>query len=285
MAITGTQTVTVSYEYAEGETYTCTYDITVASESVISIQITKLPDRLTYAQGERIDLTGMQVTKIYNSGKTEVVSNNQLRATYNSMNMGEAIVTVSYSGFTATFKCTVTQVETDATVTVENGSGSSGSTAQVPIVITNNCGMVSMSLTITYDESILTLVEVKDTGLIGGALHSDDLSSPYQLSWANDTADKDIQENGTVAILVFEIAENAPKGEYPVSVSYDYEDYDIINYNGISVYFHTVDGLVSVREFLYGDVNSDGRVNNHDRQILSRYLANWKAYSELPYVK
>jgi hypothetical protein len=48
MNVTGTQTITVSYEYAVGEIYTCTYDITVTAISVIGIQIAKLPEKLVY---------------------------------------------------------------------------------------------------------------------------------------------------------------------------------------------------------------------------------------------
>jgi hypothetical protein len=278
MEVTGTQTVTARYEYAEGEIFTCTYDINVAPVSVVGIQITKLPDKVTYSQGEQIDLTGMQVTKIYNNGKTEIVPHNQVKTTYNFMSIGEATVTVNYSGFTANFQCTVTQIETDATIQVESKSGNAGGTVQVPVVIANNPGIVSMSLTITYDECVLTLVEVNDTELIGGALHSDNLSSPYQLTWANDTIKEDIVENGSVVILVFKIADDAPNGDYSVEVSYDYENYDILNYSGASVYFHTVEGVINIRDFLYGDVNSDGRVNNLDRQILTRYLAKWEDY-------
>ncbi len=278
MDVTGTQTVNISYEHAVGEIFTCSYNISVSPISVVGIQITKLPDKLTYFRGEQIDLTGMQVNKIYNNGKTEVVPNNQLRATYNFMSIGDSTVAIDYSGFTANFQCTVTQIETDATVTVESKSSRAGGTVQVPVTISNNPGVVSMSFTITYDESVLTLIEVKDTELISGALHSDNLSSPYQLTWANDTVREDIIENGTVAVLVFKIADNTADGDYSVSVSYDYENYDIINYNGSSVYFNTVEGVVSIRDFLYGDVNNDGRVNNLDRQILTRHLAKWTAY-------
>ncbi len=34
---------------------------------------------------------------------------------------------------------------------------------------------------------------------------------------------------------------------------------------------------------LYGDVNDDGKVNTKDRIILTRYLANWEGYEELPH--
>ena len=44
--------------------------------------------------------------------------------------------------------------------------------------------------------------------------------------------------------------------------------------------FQTVSGNVTVTNVLIGDVNSDNQVNNLDRMILTRYLADWSDYSE-----
>lgn len=279
MGVTGTQTVNISYEYAVGEIFTCAYNINVSPVSVVGIQITKLPDKLTYSQGEQIDLTGMQVTKIYNNGKTEVVSNNQLRTTYNFMNIGETTVVVNYSGFTADFQCTVTQIETDATITVESKNCSAGGTVQVPVVISNNPGIASVLLTITYDESVLTLVEIEDTEIISGGNHSSTLTSPYQLSWMNQTMRENITGDGTIAVLFFEIAEDAEVGDYNINLSYDFENYDIVNADMEAVYFHTVDATITVLDLMYGDVNRDGRVNLLDSTILARYVAKWPDYT------
>ena len=44
--------------------------------------------------------------------------------------------------------------------------------------------------------------------------------------------------------------------------------------------FYTVSGKVTVVDTLVGDVNNDGSVDNLDRLTLTRYLANWKDYTE-----
>lgn len=279
MGVTGTQTINISYEYAVGEVYTCNYDITISPVSVVGIQITKLPDKLTYIQGEQIDLTGMQVAKVYNNGKTEVVSNKQLRTTYNFMNIGETTVVVNYSGFTDDFQCTVTQIETDATLTVESKSCSVGSIVRIPIVISDNPGIASILLTITYDESALTLIEIEDTKIISGGNHSSTLKSPYQLSWMNQTMKENITENGIIAILVFEIDKDADVGDYDIKLSYDFEDYDIVDADMEAVFFHTVDATITVLDSMFGDVNRDGRVNLLDSTILARYVAKWPEYT------
>ena len=82
-------------------------------------------------------------------------------------------------------------------------------------------------------------------------------------------------ENGNIVILTFEILEDAPLGKTPISVSYDYDDFDIYDVNGEKVAFATQNGTVDVATVLLGDVNGDGIVNNYDRLLLTRWLAKW----------
>lgn len=279
MKTIGTKTVEVSYEYAENECFGCTYDINVAAESVIGIQIVKLPDQLSYAQGDNINLTGMKVEKIYNSGRTENIPLNQLRVNYSFLGIGEATVTVNYSGFTAEFSCTVSQADTDAAVALGSKFGSAGSTVEIPVIISDNPGVASLLLTVTYDESVLTLINVKDTQLISGENNSSVLSSPYQLTWMNPTIKDNILANGTIAYLVFEVAEDAELGEYEVKLSYNAENFDIVDVDMNPVFFKTVDAVITVIDVQYGDVNRDGKVNLLDSTILARYVAKWPDYT------
>lgn len=170
-------------------------------------------------------------------------------------------------------------IKTDAKITANDVISFAGDTIEIPIVISNNPGIVSMLLTVTYDESVLTLVEVKDTGLITGAMHTPALDSPYLLTWINSTITDNITSNGTVATLVFEIAENAETGVYPISISYDYENYDIVNVDMDPVLFETVDSTLTITDWVYGDVNRDGRINLLDSTILARYVAKWPNYT------
>ncbi len=158
--------------------------------------------------------------------------------------------------------------------------GGLGSRVNVTISIADNPGIVSATLTVKYDTNVLTLVEVKDLGNLGTQVHKPQLVSPYTLAWANDTLSENITFNGGLVTLVFEISNNAEIGDYPIEISYNYDNYDIYNMNAEKVKFYTVDGNISIVDVIIGDVNSDGLVNNLDRLTITRFLANWEGYTE-----
>ena len=107
---------------------------------------------------------------------------------------------------------------TEATLSVTKVVGQPGDTVDVCVVMYNNPGIVSMQLDVGYDPSILTLTNVTDGGLIGSAVHSNNLTlCPYRLTWANDLSTTNYTENGTIVTLTFTIAEDAAAGEYSVT--------------------------------------------------------------------
>ena len=171
-----------------------------------------------------------------------------------------------------------TPVPSDAPqIVVESKTASAGSTVAVNISIANNPGIVSMTLHVNFD-SRLELVSVQDTGLLPGKVHSTVMLNPYTLAWENDSATQNYTVNGTLVTLTFNVPENLEEGDYAVSVSYDSEGYEIYDFNAEPVDFAVVNGKISVTDIIYGDVNGDGKVNNLDRLILTRYLANWPDY-------
>ena len=203
----------------------------------------------------------------------------------NAVGSGTATITVSSSnGITASCIVTVrekTVVDTGkAQIVVSNSSGMASQQVDVTISLKNNPGFVSMMLGVDYDPTVLTLVNVSDGGKLGTAVHSDNMKAcPYTLTWANDLATEDYIYNGEIVTLTFEIKEDAKEMTIPIVVNYDYDNYDIFNADGKSVYFETVVGSVSVTDVLIGDVNNDGKVNTQDRMVLTRYLAKWTGYT------
>lgn len=166
-------------------------------------------------------------------------------------------------------------------IIVSTPTGSAGQQVNVEISLENNPGVASMMLSVDYDPEVLTLVAVEDRGHIGTAVHSDNLSThPYLLTWANDLATENYTYSGEIATLTFRIADNADTGKTAITVSYDYENFDIFNVEGEQVRFTAQNGFVKISDVLVGDVNNDGRVNAQDRMILTRYLAKWTGYTE-----
>lgn len=71
-----------------------------------SISIQTLPNKLTYAQRESLDTSGMVVVANYNTGKTEVIKDYKLSG-YNALKKGAQTITVKYDDCSAKFEINV----------------------------------------------------------------------------------------------------------------------------------------------------------------------------------
>jgi hypothetical protein len=97
----GRQTVTVSYQ---GKT--ATFNVNVVD--LQSIRIASAPTKVTYSQGEALDLSGMRVIGTWPGLPEEAVSITSSNVTgYNAQTIGRQTVTVTYRGKTATFNVEV----------------------------------------------------------------------------------------------------------------------------------------------------------------------------------
>lgn len=96
----GTKTITVSYQ---GKT--ASFTVTVAPKSLRSIAITKKPTKLTYIEGEQLNLSGLVVTASYDNGTSGTVTGYQVSG-YTST-PGTKTITITYGGKSATFTVTV----------------------------------------------------------------------------------------------------------------------------------------------------------------------------------
>ena len=166
-------------------------------------------------------------------------------------------------------------------IIVTKTNATTGQTVDVPIYIENNPGIVGMTLFVEYDSSALKLTNVKDGGLIGANSHKPEYSSPYTLAWANDTATSNYTNNGIIATLTFEVKNNAAIGNYPITITYDYDSYGIYDKDLNKIAFSIENNNISVTNVICGDVNNDGIVNNLDRVYLTRYLADWSSYQNI----
>ncbi len=167
------------------------------------------------------------------------------------------------------------------TLNVGRAAGRAGEKVEVDISIADNPGIVSMLLSVNYDNTYLTLTEVKEHGCLPGAVHGNNYSKrPYKLSWANDTASENITANGKLVTLIFKIKEGAPEGNIPIEVSYDNKNHGIYDVNLRTVEFEVNNGSVAVLDYRLGDVNCDGLVDTVDYIILARYVADWDGYED-----
>ena len=84
------------------------------------------------------------------------------------------------------------------------------------------------------------------------------------------------KQDSNIVILTFEILKNAQFGKTPITVSYDYDNYDVCNASAENVVFAIESGYVDVSDKKTGDVSGDGTVNGYDRLLLTRWLAKWR---------
>ena len=137
--------------------------------------------------------------------------------------------------------------DTEPTIIVSSANASAGETVDVTVSLDGNPGIAMMLLQVGYDSDALTLTKVTDAGVLGSQSHSNNLASnPYSLYWNNTTATDNFTATGTIATLTFAISSNAAAGEYPITVSYDNNNDDILDVDFEAVDFDIQNGSITV---------------------------------------
>ena len=154
---------------------------------------------------------------------------------------------------------------------VDGATAKAGDTITVAVRTEKNVGIVSLMLDIGYDANVLELISItgKDfNGVSFGPLNS----NPIAVNWL-DALNPNNTTNGTIALLTFKVKDEAAVGTTSITVSYDAEnvyDFDINN-----VTFGTQNGTIEIIDYIPGDLNDDGIVNNKDLGLLQRYINRW----------
>jgi len=75
--------------------------------------------------------------------------------------------------------------------------------------------------------------------------------------------------DGVIAKIELAYKEDAPEGDYPVSISYN----EIVPVSGNAYRAASKDGVVVINNYIVGDANDDGKISLADVLILKQYLA------------
>ena len=153
---------------------------------------------------------------------------------------------------------------------ISDASASRGKTFTAEISLENNPGITALSLNVGYPHDVLELKSVAYENLFSsqptnGRLNAD----PFILSWCSSSG-RDESSDGTLARLTFAVRDDAPDGSCDISLSYD-ED-NVFNSDFDNVRFRTVNGCVTVRDYISGDVNGDMKVNMKDIALMIAYI-------------
>ena len=271
-ATAGTKIVTVTYQ---GKT--TILNVTVkAPVTLTGIAVATAPTKTEYELGEALDTAGLTLTLRYSDGTTETVSDGYTVSGFDSATAGEKTVTVIHSGKATTFTVTVnapTIDETDPAFVVETTGDAvrAGETFTVTLNTKNNPGIVSLMVKVGYDADVLELVSAAGQDFAGtsfGPL----TANPIAVNWY-DTLNPNNTTDGVVAVLTFKVKEDAAAGDTAITLSYNPNN--VYDFDFENVTFATIDGIVTVADYLPGDVNADGVLNNKDLGLLQRYLNGW----------
>ena len=134
--------------------------------------------------------------------------------------------------------------EAKPTFSVSSATAKPGDTVELTVDISNNPGITSMMVGISYNNKYLSLAsEPTFTGMFGEELGSGDLKMiPFNLYLSDDIVN--VSENGVFATILFKVAEDAPSGEYVIDVSY--KPGNVYDANLENVFFETVAGKITV---------------------------------------
>ena len=162
---------------------------------------------------------------------------------------------------------------TTPTIKASSTSALAGGTVSLDISIANNPGILGATLTLSYDEGLI-LQSVKSGDAFGALTFTKPgkFTSPCNFVWDAQELDADEIKDGVILTLTFEVSDSVVAGKM-LNVRLSCKDSDISDVNLHSVHVDTVNGGVSVIDYIPGDVDSDGVVNTTDVIKLRRYLA------------
>ena len=154
-ATAGKNTVTVSYEG-----FTATFDVTIKAVELTGIEIAKQPNKTTFNTGDELDTTGLVLTLKYNNGTIGTTDTGYTVSGYNTDTAGEQTITVTYQGFTATYKVTLIQsyadyTEVDAAISAANAKIATGFYTDESVeTLNNSINAVVRNLKATEQETV-----------------------------------------------------------------------------------------------------------------------------------
>ncbi len=219
----------VTISYGDVET---TVPVTVVNKVVTGIEITKLPDKLEYEEGEVFDPAGMEVTATYNDGSTAVISD----YTYNTdpFVAGDTSVTIEYKGYTDDVSIVLSMAGLEAFVPERNGD-------------LNRDGNVT-------PEDAMILTKILGSVAYGyKAVHTGDVDGDEILTSDDVTLIKNYF-NGNVSLSDESLINADIDGDGEVT------EYDAILVNKATLGMWSLDTIYK----LNADANDDGKINMLD---------------------
>ena len=143
-----------------------------------------------------------------------------------------------------------------------------GSEITIPIDILENSGTSLLVVTLEYDASVFTLINVENGEIF------EDMDQGINLMWSSDC---ESLKTGRLATLTFKISDDAPINVYGITLNVR-ECYDSYGEHVVTsthwaknIYVDKTPGASFTG--LLGDVNLDGDIDSQDLTALARHIA------------
>ena len=233
---------TITATASNGSTAQC--KVKVNEKKLTGITIATNPSKMVYYEGDSLDTKGLVLKAAYNDGSSEQIQSGFTCTPTVLNNIGTQKITVSYQNQRAVFNVTV-KAAPSGKMSIDNVSGAPGESVKVAVRLDENPGIIAAGIKVGYDAEVLKLVKVEDGGILGAYTFGNDTNAnPYTMLWEKGTVSKDYTATGNIAVLTFNIAENAKEGEYAITLSYDSEE--TYNVDLKNVKFSVDNGSVTV---------------------------------------
>lgn len=127
-------------------------------------------------------------------------------------------------------------------LSMSTATGNRGDTVTLSVYLNSNPGLVTMTIRVSYDTSVLQMVGASNTGLLAGAQMNSSYGSPYTICWVDGVSTTNNTSTGTIATFTFKILDTAAFGSTAVYLQF-VDSYDT-DYNANS--FGAGSGSVTV---------------------------------------
>lgn len=133
-------------------------------------------------------------------------------------------------------------------ISFETAAGSPGEVVTVPIVISNNPGIIFAAFKINYSPEII-LKSVNDSHLLEGFSFIEESNTILITNFVSDDVSKSNVGNGIIAEAIFEISQDILPGEYSLSI--ECSDEGPLDLNAEEITFECVSSIIKVSEVIY----------------------------------
>lgn len=197
-----------------------------------------------------------------------------------ALSHGEATIRAVTEDGGKTASCVVSVLPAETMrLCIEKQNAAPGATITIPILLKNNPGVIGFSFALQYEDEKLEYLGASDGDFIGIA---DNISvHDNQLGIVYSSASKQNLTGTTLVYLTFRVqsgAKGLTKLSFVVDETFDdgFLAIDLKSQESAPVAFAIEDGQLSITDFIPGDINGNGKVDNNDLILLTRYRARWK---------